>query len=138
MGDLDRRQVTLQRFFRWVAIATFILTAVQPVLGGFGTYRPADDFDYTAVHGMIANILFPLALVLFGLAFVAGFKQRFVMGAWTFGLLALVVSQIGIGYSARNDVQLLAYHIPAGVAIFGIALMVMLIAIGVRFERDSA
>lgn len=138
LRELDSRKATLQRFFRWLAIATFALTAIQPVLGAFSVYRAADGTDYTAIHGMLANILFPFSLVLFGLVFVAGFRQRFVMAAWTFGLLALVVSQIGIGYSARENVQLLAYHVPAGVAIFGLALMVMLMALGVRFERNSA
>ncbi|MEZ4570161.1 MAG: hypothetical protein R2849_07510 [Thermomicrobiales bacterium] len=40
---------------------------------------------------------------------------------WTGLLLIAVISQIGLGYSARNNVSLLSWHIPSGVAIFGFA-----------------
>lgn len=126
-----------RRIFRWLAVLTFALTALQPVLGAFGFFRNADDLDYTAMHEMIANILFLLALALLVLTFFAGFRHRNRMLGWGVALLIAVVSQIGLGYSSRDDATLLAFHVPSGVAVFAIALIIMLLAFGLRFERDT-
>lgn len=132
------RRAKLRRNFRGLAVIVFILTAVQPFLGAFSFFRPADSTDYTAFHAIIANTLFLLALVLFGLVFLARFERHLAMLIWT-GLLVLsIVSQIGLGYSSRDDKTLLAWHIPSGVAVFAFALIVMLLSFGLRLggERD--
>lgn len=127
----------MRRVFRWLAVLTFAFTALQPLLGAFAFFRRADDMDYTAMHEMIANILFLLALGLLILAFFAGFQRRNLMLAWIGALLVGVVTQIGLGYSARDDAALLAIHIPSGVAVFAFALIIMLLAFGLRFERGA-
>jgi heme A synthase len=114
------------------------LTVLQPVLGAFSFFRSGDDLGYTAMHEMIANILFLLTLALLVLIFFAGFQHRNRMLGWTAALLVGVVSQIGLGYSSRDDLTLLAFHIPSGVAVFAFALIVMLLAFGLRFQRDTA
>lgn len=128
----------LQRAFRWLAVIIFVLTALQPLFGGFGFFRPGDELDYTAIHAQIANVLFPLALVLFGLAIVAGYQHRNRMIVWSGLLLVSIVSQIGLGYSTRNDFQLTAIHIPSGVLVFALALIVMLLSYGLSFDRETA
>jgi heme A synthase len=137
MDQPTGRGPLVRRIFRWLAVLTFALTAVQPVLGAFGFFRSADDLDYTAMHEMIANILFLLALALLVLTFFAGFRHRNRMLGWSVALLIAIVSQIGLGYSARDDASLLALHIPIGVAAFTFALIIMLLAFGLRFERDT-
>ncbi|MEZ4522695.1 MAG: hypothetical protein R3A46_13770 [Thermomicrobiales bacterium] len=76
-------------------------------------------------------------MILFGLVFLAQFQRRNTMIIWTGLLLIAVISQIGLGYSARNNVSLLSWHIPSGVAIFGFSLVVMLLAFGLRFKRED-
>lgn len=139
MSWFAERRDTLQRLFRWLAVLTFVLTAIQPVLGAFGFFRKADSTDYTAIHGVLANILFPLAALLLALAFVSGFERARRMQIWTLLLVIAVVSQIGLGYSARGgDQQLLAIHIPSGVAVFACALVVALLSFGLTLRTESA
>ena len=138
MSWFAERREGLQRLFRWLAVLTFVLTAIQPVLGAFGFFRNADSTDYTAFHEMIANLLFLLAVALLVLAFVAGFERARRMQIWAALLVITVVSQIGLGYSTRDDAQLLAFHIPAGVAVFACALIVALLSFGLTLRRESA
>lgn len=135
MEWFQARQGTVQRTFRWIAVATFVLAAAQPFLGGFGFFRSGSDVDYTGFHGILANTLFPLSLALVVLALVAEFHRRRAMVIWSLLLTASIVSQIGLGYSARNDGSLLAWHLPGGVLVFGLALIVMLLSYGMTFER---
>ncbi len=131
------RAARLRRNFRGLAVIVFALTAVQAFLGSAGFFRPADSTDYTSFHEIVANALFPLAILLFGLTFIAQFQHRNRMIIWTGLLLIAVISQIGLGYSARDNVSLLSWHIPSGVAIFGFALVVMLLSFGLRLDRDT-
>jgi heme A synthase len=128
----------LRKNFRGLSVIIFALTAMQAFLGASGFFRPGDSTDYTAIHEIIANALFPLAIILFGLVFLAQFQHRNRMIAWTGLLLIAIISQIGLGYSSRDDKALLAFHIPAGVAIFGCALVVMLLSFGLRFQQGEA
>ena len=137
MNLSPERAARLRRNFRGIAVIVFFLTAVQAVLGASGFFRRADSIGYTSIHELIANALFPLSIVLFGLVFLAQFERRSRMLIWTGLLLIAVISQIGLGYSARNDASLLAWHIPGGVAIFGLALIVMLLSFGLRFDPED-
>lgn len=125
----------LQRLFRWLALLIFILTAIQPVLGAFGFF---ENPDYINFHEIVANALFPLALLLLGLSIVAGFQRRGRMMLWSFILTALVVSQIGLGYATRSNTEITAYHIPAGVLVFGAALIVALMSYGLSLNSEAA
>lgn len=138
MSWFSERREGLQRIFRWLAVLTFALTAIQPVFGAFGFFRAGDSTDYTAFHEMTANLLFLLAIALLILAFVAGFERARRMQIWSVLLVITVVSQIGLGYSTRDDAQLLAIHIPAGVAVFACALVVALLGFGLTLRTESA
>ncbi|HLT18386.1 MAG TPA: hypothetical protein VKZ96_02935 [Thermomicrobiales bacterium] len=131
------RRAKLRRNFRGLAVIVFALTAIQPFLGAFSFFRRADSTDYTAFHEIIANALFPLALILFGLVFLARFERHLAMLIWTGLLVLAIVSQIGLGYSSRDDATLLAWHIPLGVAVFAFALVVMLLSFGLRFAGEQ-
>lgn len=135
MSWFAAHQSLLQRLYRWLAVIVFILAAAQPVLGAFGFF---ENRDYMAFHEILANALFPLALLMLGLSIVAGFQRRGRMMLWSFILTALIVSQIGLGYSTRSDASLTAYHIPAGVLVFGVALLVVLMSYGMRLNRETA
>lgn len=71
-------------------------------------------------HGIVGNVTFLLALA--GLAFAAlgrlGRLPVIVAGA----LVVLLVVQIGLGYGGRESLGAAAWHIPNGVAIFGLAV----------------
>lgn len=131
------RAARLRKNFRGLSVIVFLLTAAQALLGPAGFFRPADSIDYTAFHEIIANALFLLSAVLFGLVFLAQFQRRNLMILWTGLLLIAVISQIGLGYSSRNDASLLSWHIPAGVAVFAFAFVVMLLSFGLRFDAEG-
>lgn len=128
------RAAWLRRNFRGLSVIVFALTAAQAFLGSAGRFRSGSDIDYKTLHEIIANALFPLGIILFGLVFLAQFQRRNQMLLWTGLLLIAIISQIGMGYSARNNISMLAWHIPAGVAIFGFALITMLLSFGMRFD----
>ena len=137
MNLSPERAAKLRRNFRGLAVVTFALTVVQALIGSSGFFRSEDSINYTTIHAIVANTLFPLAIILFGLVFLAQFQRRNQMIIWTGLLLIAIISQIGLGYSTRDDATLLAWHIPSGVAIFGLALVVMLLSFGLRFEDEG-
>ena len=138
MNLSPERAARLRRNFRGLSVIVFLLTAVQAVLGSSGFFRPDDGIGYTAIHEIIANALFLLAVILFGLVFLAQFERRKQLFIWTSLLLIAVASQIGIGYSARTNASLLAWHIPSGVAIFAFSFVIMLLSFGIKFDQENA
>jgi hypothetical protein len=72
------------------------------------------------VHAIIGNAAFVLALAALVLALVTRADRATVVVA---GLLTvLVFAQVGLGYSGRESLDARAWHIPNGVAIFGLAV----------------
>ncbi len=136
MSWFVRHSQQLQQAFRWIVVGTLILTLVQPVLSGFGTFDGRSGL--VNVHEMVANFLFLLALVLFALAFVSGFQHKRRMLIWSGLLLALIFVQIGLGYSGRSSGVSLALHIPNGVAVFGTAIVLSLLSFGMTLNRKLA
>lgn len=113
----------------------FGLVTLQPVLAGRGLFQ---DRDFIDIHGYVANAIFPVSLLLLGLALFAGFRRRNLLAGWSLLLVVLVVSQIGMGYSASGRPTVAALHIPLGVVVFGVSLMLMLFAYGFSTDRDWA
>ena len=100
-----------------VASAIFaLLVLVQAVLAGqFLNGRPS----LVAVHrGLGAQVLPLLGLVLVVLA-VRG-ARRFL--ALAVALFALTTLQTGLGFLGRSSLGAAAWHLPLGVAIFGLAV----------------
>jgi hypothetical protein len=72
------------------------------------------------VHGQIANVVFLLVLANVALGWRAGVRgARFVVLA---ALVVAVSAQTGLGYAGRTSLDAAAWHVPTGVAVFGLAV----------------
>lgn len=92
------------------------LVLVQAFLAGrylFGAWT-------ITVHGVIGNVVFALAVVVAGAYTFGRARPSTIVEAWV--LVALVTAQIGLGYSSRTSVDAAAWHIPLGVAAFGLVI----------------
>ena len=80
--------------------------------------------DLIAGHGHLANLLFLLVVVQTALAFLLRAPGSFGKGLIGLGALSVVLTsgQMGLGYAGRDNFALVAYHIPNGVLIFGVAI----------------
>lgn len=103
---------------RIVAGLIVVLVLVQAVIAGrsnrlFGSWN-------IEVHGVLGNVVLLAAL---GEAALVVFGRSGRAAAVTVGLLVVaVVAQIGLGYTGRDSVGAAAWHIPLGVAVFGLAV----------------
>jgi len=102
------------RAHRVVAELLLALVLAQAVVAGqylFGDWS-------IPVHGYMGNASFVLGLVLLGLAVVGRRdRTRLVLSAL---LVAALFAQTGLGYVGRETPEAAAWHVPLGVAIFGL------------------
>ena len=124
----------MRKAFQWLAVLMFGLLAVQPVLGGWISFRDRGVID---IHAMVANTMFLVAVLLVGLAMLAGFARKNTFILWSMLLLVMIVAQMGLGYGAREAREVAAYHIPMGVFAFGVGLILMLLAFGFTTRREQ-
>jgi hypothetical protein len=105
---------------RVVAPLVALLVFIQAIFAGQGLFIDTDQLD---IHGLIGNVTLLLALVQVGLVFFAGLRgrERTTVIAMSLVLLALVIAQIGLGYSGRDGGTPAALHIPNGVAIMALS-----------------
>lgn len=106
---------------RGLAVLVALLVLAQAALAGRFLFV---DHDAVNIHQIIANIL-PL-LVFADVALVLRSrtewsKQTIFM---TPSLAILVIAQIGLGYAGRDSANAAAIHVPLGVLIFGMAVVV--------------
>ncbi|MBW3536820.1 MAG: hypothetical protein KY395_03500 [Actinobacteria bacterium] len=101
-----------------------LLVLVQAALAGHSEWI-AGTIDIE-IHGVVGNATFTLILVAVVLAVVTqvGALRLGVLGA----LALLAVAQIGLGYMGRSSSAAAAWHVPLGVAIFGIAVYNIVLA----------
>lgn len=102
---------------RAAALALPTLVFVQAVIAGrsnrlFGTWD-------IVTHGYVGNLAFLVAAVGLVLALIGRQRRQVVSGL---ALVVLIVAQIGLGYVGRTNVEAAVWHIPNGVAIFGLAV----------------
>lgn len=93
------------------------LVLLQAALAGqsdrlFGTIR-------ISVHGTVANVILVLVVANLGLGWRAG--ARGAQLAVLVALFVAVSAQTGLGYAGRTSLDAAAWHIPTGVAVFGLA-----------------
>ncbi len=118
----------LAPIFRWLTVVTAGLVVVQAFLAGRGLWL--GERGLIDAHEMLANILFLLAVAQFGLVLAIGFpnplgKRLLAMNA----VLAMaLVAQTGLGYVGRDNMDARAWHFPLGVLIFGLAVMIVMMA----------
>ena len=112
-------------WYRWVSILTAVLLLLQPILAGQFLYNGKDDLK--DVHEALSNVILLTAAGQLVLAYLA--RKTFGVGlvGHNFGLLVLVIAQIGLGYAGRDNSDNLAYHIPLGVLLFGMGCVAPLL-----------
>jgi hypothetical protein len=101
------------------ALAVVGLVFAQAVIAGRST-RLFGSWSIE-LHGMLGNIVFLLAAGACVGSFAAKAGRR--SQALTIALLILTMAQLGLGYSGRQSLSSAAWHIPVGVATFGVAVL---------------
>lgn len=106
---------------RYVAPLIPLSILVQAIFAGQGLFVDTDSFD---IHGGLGSLTLLLALIQAVLVFFAGFRGRgagVALGV-SLALVALLIVQLGLGYSGRDGGNAAAWHVPLGVAIFGMSV----------------
>ena len=110
-------EATLGRTHRIVAEVLAALVLAQAVVAGQALFG---DWSIR-VHGFMGNASFLLGLVLLGLAVVGRpARTRLVLSAV---LVPALFAQTGLGYVGRETAEAAAWHVPLGVAIFGLTVV---------------
>jgi len=91
-----------------------VLVLVQAAIAGQYLFEGAS----ISVHGILGNITFALTMVGVVLALVR--RCEGIVFAVAVALLALSFAQVGLGYVGRETLSAAAWHVPNGVAIFGL------------------
>lgn len=106
-----------------LSAANVIVVLIMAVLGGRFFVSPT----IIDIHGYIGNLFFLMVIAQAGLLAMSKPGGRFGMIMLALSLLtvALVVGQIGLGYTGRESATALSWHIPNGVLIFGISAAIL-------------
>ena len=102
---------------RVVVIALPLLVLVQAVLAGQHLFEGSDAIT---LHGILGNVTFALTAAGVPLALVVRRGDGLAFGL-SVALVALTFAQVGLGYVGRETLSAAAWHIPLGVAIFGLS-----------------
>lgn len=92
-----------------------VLVLLQAVVAGrflFGDWK-------IEIHGWMGNASFALGMLLTALAVRGGAGRRCVATALV--LTVAMFAQVGLGYAGRTAPAAASWHVPLGVAIFGLA-----------------
>ena len=102
------------------ALAAIIaaLVLLQAVIAGRSN-RLFGSWDI-GIHGTIGNTVFALAIV--HVAALAYRRARRAVVVPAAVLVIVLTAQIGLGYAGRESVAAAGWHIPMGVAAFGLAV----------------
>lgn len=103
---------------RVLAAVIVALVLVQAVIAGrsnrlFGSWN-------IGLHGTLGNIVFALAIA--NLAVVARRRASRGLVVTAAALVAVLTAQLGLGYAGRDSLAAAGWHIPVGVAAFGLAV----------------
>jgi hypothetical protein len=91
-----------------------LLVLVQAALAGQHLFEGSS----ITVHGVLGEVTF--ALTVLGLVLAIVRRCDGVVFAVAVALLALSFAQVGLGFVGRDTTAAAAWHIPVGVAIFGL------------------
>lgn len=124
----------LARAHRALVVALPLLVLVQATLAGQHLFaQPLLEGNAITVHGILGNITFALTVV--GVVLTVVRKGDGLAFAIAVALMALAFAQVGLGYVGRETLAAGAWHIPVGVAIFGLACYQLAIPTGARPGR---
>ena len=104
--------------YRALAGLLAVLVLVQAWMAGHSD-QLFGDLDIT-IHGIVGNVSYLIAVGALVLTIVARANKATV--AVAAAIVVLMTLQIGLGYSGRDSADAAAWHIPNGVAIFGLAV----------------
>ncbi len=111
---------TSMTIYKWLTIVTALAMLVQAVLGSQGSFYGGHRGLLTG-HAQIGNTFFLLVVIQAFLSFQLSNAK--VLPRWVLGLnivlILLTVAQIGLGYSSRDNIAVVAWHIPNGVLLMG-------------------
>jgi hypothetical protein len=114
----------LDLWMRIVSVAIAVLLPIQAFLGSDAFFGTNDDARN--MHEMMGNVFFLLAVALLVLGFIA--MRNGSLGttgvALRVALVLLVVAQLGLGYSGRDEVDLKTWHIANGVLLTLVATVI--------------
>lgn len=127
-----------QWIFRGLAIVVALLATVQPVLGSFSFFRPADATDYAVIHEVAGSLIFYLSVVMAVLTFFSKFHRRWAILGCCLVLFVAAQGQLALGVKSNDDAGLLAFHIPLGVFIFLLTYLIAALSFGMRLESNRA
>lgn len=125
----DRSEPTLVRWFPHLCIAQGILLVLQGFLGGRGLFK---NHDLIEVHGYVGEFIFLLAAVIVIAAWQGRQTGRLGKPELVISLIniALVIAQLGLGFSTRDSVDAAAWHLANAVLVSGTTFA--LIALSLR------
>ncbi|HET9442192.1 MAG TPA: hypothetical protein VFO65_02645 [Acidimicrobiales bacterium] len=127
----EQRPPARGRAHRAASSALSALILLQAVIAGQALFGSAT----IELHGWMGNGSFALGLVVAGLAVATRRGPAPVLVA---GALALALfTQTGLGYVGRSQAFAAAWHVPLGVAIFGLSVANLMLAYGLRVVRPA-
>lgn len=109
------RPAAVLALLRVVVALLPVLVLVQAVIAGralFGGWS-------ITVHGVLGNVTFAVAV---GALVLAMLTRHRLAATWTAALVVLLTVQIGSGYLGRQSLEAASWHIPLGVATFGVTV----------------
>ena len=128
-GEVNPGIVTGYVVTAWLFVASVL---VQAFLAGRGIYP--GDRDLIDAHGIVANLVFLLAVANVILAFLAtkASQQRGLFLGLSGLVLVLTVAQIAMGYAIEDNLDVGGWHILNGVLIMGLGTAHGVLALGNR------
>lgn len=114
---------------RILVIALPALVLVQAALAGQFLFAG----DSITLHGILGNTSFAITALLVVLVVLR--RRPGVEFAVAVALVAMSFAQVGLGYVGRDSADAASWHIPLGVAIFGLATYQ--VALVTRDQRDE-
>jgi hypothetical protein len=98
-----------------LAYAIPVLVLVQASLAGQHLFQG----DSITLHGILGNITFTLTVM--GVVLAVARRCSALVFGLAVALVALTFAQVGLGYVGRETLAAASWHIPVGVAIFGLS-----------------
>jgi hypothetical protein len=119
--ELPVERPALLQALRFIAPLVPLAVFIQAIFAGQGLFEDTDLLD---IHGGLGNLTLLLAVIQAVLILLAGFRgrARAALVGMSLLLVALIVVQLGLGYSGRDGGQAAAIHVPTGLLIFGLAI----------------
>lgn len=126
-------QSTLLKVYRALTGLLALLVLVQAGMAGHSNVL-FGDIDIV-LHGVVGNISYLVAVGALVVAIIAR-ADKVAIGVAAVIVVAMT-GQIGLGYVGRSTLEAAAWHIPLGVAIFGLAVLQVSQALSLGRARPS-